>query len=175
MGSGSPAISCDSSHPSRAPLIDVVSQAPMPLPSGQLRLLARHPLAQPPGQRACHRSPRRQKLLMHWVGHGSPVAWDAVCTLRESGAPTSGSGTTEMTVTGPSRCLCSALCSQSPRQTGIKLAEIAFLLILIAGVWLVAAKIPALRLQRVRTIVAGAALAVAGAQLIIATHWGHFG
>jgi hypothetical protein len=59
--------------------------------------------------------------------------------------------------------------------TGIKLAEIGFLLILIAGVWLVAAEIPALRLQRVRRIVAGAALAVAGVLLIIATHWGHFG
>jgi hypothetical protein len=59
--------------------------------------------------------------------------------------------------------------------TGIKLAEIGFLLILIAGVWLVAAEIPALRLQRVRRIVAGAALAAAGVLLIIATHWGHFG
>jgi hypothetical protein len=59
--------------------------------------------------------------------------------------------------------------------TGIKLAEIGFLLILIAGVWLVAAEIPALRLQRVRRIVAGAALTAAGVLLIIATHWGHFG
>ena len=59
--------------------------------------------------------------------------------------------------------------------TGIKLAEIGFLLILIAGVWLVAAEIPALGLHRARTIVAGTALAAAGALLIIATHWGHFG
>jgi hypothetical protein len=59
--------------------------------------------------------------------------------------------------------------------TGMKLAEIGFLLILIAGVWLVAAEIPALRLQRVRRIVAGAALAAAGVLLIVATHWGHFG
>jgi len=58
--------------------------------------------------------------------------------------------------------------------TGIKLAEIGFLLILIAGVWLVATEIPALRLHRARTIVAGAALAAAGVLLIIATHWGHF-
>jgi hypothetical protein len=58
---------------------------------------------------------------------------------------------------------------------GLKLAEFGFLLILIAGVWLVAAEIPALRLHRARTIVAGAALAVAGVLLIIATHWGHFG
>jgi hypothetical protein len=58
---------------------------------------------------------------------------------------------------------------------GIKLAEVGFLLILIAGVWLVAAEIPALGLHRARTIVAGAALAAAGVLLIIATHWGHFG
>jgi hypothetical protein len=61
------------------------------------------------------------------------------------------------------------------RPTGLKLAEIGFLLILIAGVWLVAAEIPALRFHRARTIVAGAALAAAGVLLIIATHWGHFG
>jgi hypothetical protein len=59
--------------------------------------------------------------------------------------------------------------------TGLKLAEFGFLLILIAGVWLVAAEIPALGLRRARTIVAGAALAVAGVLLIVATHWGHFG
>ncbi len=59
--------------------------------------------------------------------------------------------------------------------TGLQLAEIAFLLILIAGVWLVAAEIPALGLHRARTIVAGSALAAAGALLIVATHWGHFG
>jgi hypothetical protein len=59
--------------------------------------------------------------------------------------------------------------------TGIKLAEIGFLLILIAGVWLVAAEIPAMRLHRVRGIVAGTALAAAGVLLIVATHWGHFG
>jgi len=59
--------------------------------------------------------------------------------------------------------------------TGTRLAEFGFLLILIAGVWLVAAEIPALRLRRARTIVAGTALAAAGVLLIIATHWGHFG
>ncbi len=59
--------------------------------------------------------------------------------------------------------------------TGVRLAEVAFLLILIAGVWFVAAEIPALGMQRVRTIVAGSALAVAGILLIVATHWGHFG
>ena len=60
--------------------------------------------------------------------------------------------------------------------TGPKLAEIGFLLILIAGVWLVAAELlqPA-KWRTFRTVVAGAALAAAGVLLIIATHWGHFG
>ncbi len=58
--------------------------------------------------------------------------------------------------------------------TGVRLAEVGFLLILFAGVWLAAAQIPKLGLSSVRTIVAGAALAVAGLLLIIATHWGHF-
>ena len=60
-------------------------------------------------------------------------------------------------------------------QTGILLAEVGFLLILFAGIWLVAAQIPAFRIPTERTIVAGAALAVAGVLLIVATHWGHFG
>lgn len=61
------------------------------------------------------------------------------------------------------------------RQTGFRLAEVGFLLILVAGVWLVAAEIPGLRVGRARMIVAGALLAVAGLLLIIATHSGHFG
>ncbi|MGI8452219.1 MAG: hypothetical protein ACR2MP_34550 [Streptosporangiaceae bacterium] len=55
--------------------------------------------------------------------------------------------------------------------TGRRLAEIGFLLILFAGVWLAAA----FRLGTVRTIVAGIALALAGVLLLVATHWGHFG
>ena len=58
---------------------------------------------------------------------------------------------------------------------GIRLAELGFLLILFAGVWIVAAEIPSLRHSRTRTIVAGTALAVGGLLLIIATHYGHFG
>jgi hypothetical protein len=60
--------------------------------------------------------------------------------------------------------------------TGIRLAEVGFLLILIAGVWLVFAEIlnPA-RWGKFRTIVSGVLLAIAGLLLIIATHWGHFG
>jgi hypothetical protein len=60
-------------------------------------------------------------------------------------------------------------------QAGIRVAEVGFLLILIAGIWLVVAQIPQLKLQNTRTIVAGVLLAIAGLLLIIATHWGRFG
>ena len=59
--------------------------------------------------------------------------------------------------------------------TGRRLAEIGFLLILFAGIWLAAAQVPRFRSGAARTIVAGVALALAGLLLIIATHWGHFG
>jgi hypothetical protein len=61
------------------------------------------------------------------------------------------------------------------RQTGAILAEVGFLLILFAGVWLVVAQIPAFKNPAMRNVVAGIALAVAGLLLIIATRWGHFG
>lgn len=57
--------------------------------------------------------------------------------------------------------------------TGARLAEVGFLLLLLAGVWLAASEL--LGLARLRTTVAGAAIAVAGVLLIVATHWGHFG
>jgi hypothetical protein len=60
-------------------------------------------------------------------------------------------------------------------QTGRRLAEIGFLLVLFAGIWLVSAQIPQLKLGTARTIVAGIALAAGGLLLVIATHWGHFG
>jgi hypothetical protein len=56
------------------------------------------------------------------------------------------------------------------------LAEVGFLLIVIAGVWFVASEVlPSLRLSKSRRIVAGVALALAGILLIIAAHWGQFG
>lgn len=56
------------------------------------------------------------------------------------------------------------------------LAEVGFLLVVIAGVWFVASEVlPSLKLAKLRRIVAGSALAVAGILLIIATHWGQFG
>jgi hypothetical protein len=56
-----------------------------------------------------------------------------------------------------------------------RIAEVGFLLLVIAGIWLVAAEIPALRMAKVRRIVAGAALAASGVLLLIAVHWGRFG
>jgi len=58
--------------------------------------------------------------------------------------------------------------------TGLRLAEVGFLLILFAGIWLAAAQIPQFKFATGRMIVAGIALALAGVLLIIATHWGHF-
>ena len=59
--------------------------------------------------------------------------------------------------------------------TGRRLAEVGFLLILIAGIWLAAAQIPRLKMSTARTILAAVALAVGGLLLLIATRWGHFG
>jgi hypothetical protein len=56
----------------------------------------------------------------------------------------------------------------------LRLAEVAFLLILFAGIWIAAAQIPQLKFGSQRMVVAGVALALAGILLIIATHWGHF-
>jgi hypothetical protein len=61
------------------------------------------------------------------------------------------------------------------RQSGVRLAEVGFGLVLFAGVWLAAAQVPKFKLGGARTIVAGVALACAGVLLIIATHSGHFG
>ena len=59
--------------------------------------------------------------------------------------------------------------------TGVTLAEVGFLLILIAGVWFVAAETLGTKWSHFRRIITGIALAVAGLLLIIATYSGHFG
>jgi hypothetical protein len=58
--------------------------------------------------------------------------------------------------------------------TGVRLAEIGFLCLLAAGVWLVAAE-RGLGVARIRLLVVGVLVAAAGVLLIVATHWGHFG
>jgi hypothetical protein len=58
--------------------------------------------------------------------------------------------------------------------TGVRLAEVGFLLILFAGIWVAAAQGPKAKYPTARPVVAGVALALAGLLLIIATHWGHF-
>jgi hypothetical protein len=69
--------------------------------------------------------------------------------------------------------------------TGVRLAEVAFLLFLVAGVWIVSASLTkvekthtrfgfiVLASSRFRMTVAGLLLACGGLLLIIATHWGH--
>jgi hypothetical protein len=55
----------------------------------------------------------------------------------------------------------------------VTVAEVAFLLLLIGGIWIAAAWLPEnRRWMRFRMIVAGVLIAVAGLLLIIATHWG---
>lgn len=61
------------------------------------------------------------------------------------------------------------------RQVGTRIAEVGFLLVLIAGVWLLASQVPRLGWRRARIAVSGALLAAAGALLIVAVYWGHFG
>jgi hypothetical protein len=58
---------------------------------------------------------------------------------------------------------------------GVIVAEVGFLLILIAGIWLVSSELPIFKAPKARRAVAGSALAVGALLLIIATHWGHFG
>jgi hypothetical protein len=60
-------------------------------------------------------------------------------------------------------------------RSGVRLAEVGFLLVLFAGIWLAAAQVPRFKFAAARTIVAGLALAVGGLLVIIASHWGHFG
>jgi uncharacterized membrane protein len=59
--------------------------------------------------------------------------------------------------------------------TGVRLAEVGFLLVIFAGVWLFVAQAQQSRLGRARGGIAGLALVAAGVLLIVAAHWGHFG
>lgn len=57
--------------------------------------------------------------------------------------------------------------------TSVTVAEVAFLLLLISGVWTAVAWLVRDKWERFRMVVAGVLIAVAGLLLIIATHWGH--
>lgn len=68
--------------------------------------------------------------------------------------------------------------------TGVRVAEVGFLLLLIAGVWIVSASLTKVEKthtwhgvvvasSRFRMIVAGLLLACGGVLLIVAAHWGH--
>ena len=58
--------------------------------------------------------------------------------------------------------------------SAVTVAEVAFLLFLIAGVWIaVAWLMQGDKWQRSRMIVAGVLVACGGLLLIIAAHWGH--
>lgn len=73
------------------------------------------------------------------------------------------------------RCPTMSLILTINRATSTRLAEVAYLLILIAGIWIVVSEIPKLKLHTVRMVVAGIALGLAGLLLLIATHWGKLG
>jgi hypothetical protein len=67
------------------------------------------------------------------------------------------------------------MCAALSCQTSVTVAEVGFLLILFAGVWIVAAEIPRFGIRTARWIVSGIALAIAGVLLISATRGGQFG
>ena len=60
-------------------------------------------------------------------------------------------------------------------RTSARLAEIAFLLIMIAGIWLAVQFSDPEKWHTFRTTAAGVLIAIAGLLLIVATHWGQFG
>ena len=69
--------------------------------------------------------------------------------------------------------------------SGVRVAEVAFLLLVIAGVWIVSASLTkaektyrwrglvVVGSSRFRMIVAGVLLASGGVLLVVAAHWGH--
>ena len=69
--------------------------------------------------------------------------------------------------------------------TGVRIAEVGFLLLVIAGLWIASASLTnvdkthtrlrfiVIASSRFRMVVAGMFLACGGLLLIIATHWGH--
>lgn len=58
--------------------------------------------------------------------------------------------------------------------TGIRLAEVGFLLFVFGGLWLAASRIPGFKLGETRTFIAGVAVAIGAVLILIAIHWAHF-
>ena len=62
------------------------------------------------------------------------------------------------------------------QRMGERLAEIGFLLMVVAGLWYAAAQRPrTFRVPAARRTVSGIALALGAVLLLVAVHWGHFG
>lgn len=68
-----------------------------------------------------------------------------------------------------------ALLSAIGRHASTRLAEISFVLVALAGLWLILAEVPTIRHRFGRTRVAGIALVLAGLLLVVAAHFGRFG
>ena len=60
-------------------------------------------------------------------------------------------------------------------RTGLRLVEIAGLLLLFAGIWLAASQVPRLGTPHARIAIAGIAIAAAGVLIIVAVRWGGVG
>jgi hypothetical protein len=58
------------------------------------------------------------------------------------------------------------------KATSTRLSEVGFVLIILAGIWLVASETPKLRTSSARLVVAGLGLFLGGLLLVIAVHWG---
>lgn len=71
---------------------------------------------------------------------------------------------------------CMSLVLAITHHAGVRLAEVGFLLLAIAGIWLAASELlDPNRWGVFRRVVAGLALAAGGVLLLVAAHWGHFG
>ncbi len=59
-------------------------------------------------------------------------------------------------------------------RNGIRVAEIGFVFLALAGAALAGAAVAPHGVRRIWGVAGGSALALAGVLLIVATHWGHF-
>jgi len=61
------------------------------------------------------------------------------------------------------------------QHAGTRVAEVGFLLLVVAGTWSLVVELGPPVLVRFRRVVASVALALGGVLLIVAVRWGHFG